>query len=161
MLGAPEPSVPTVVGVCTTRSHLGACHRRVGPSCSAIPPPFGGVEAVSGADVVPKTQTTSAKNAENGPLRARWCAFWAKRCWSGCACTPRSGQLGPTDGGNPSMRGYTHLVVAGHAPTGPSNPPRQRKALTKGERLPVKVVTSLDNGRKWRVYAGRTLELLR
>ena len=59
------------------------------------------------------------------------------------------------------MRSYTHLAVAGHAPHDPSNPPRQRKALIKGERLPVKAVTSLDNGRKWRVYAGRTLELLR
>ena len=37
----------------------------------------------------------------------------------------------------------------------------QRKALTKGSGSPVKVVTSLDNGRKWRVDAGRTLELLR
>ena len=30
-----------------------------------------GAEAASGADVVPKLQTTSAKNAENGPLWAR------------------------------------------------------------------------------------------
>ena len=37
----------------------------------------------------------------------------------------------------------------------------QSKVLTKGNRVPVKVVTSLDNGRKWRVRAGRTLELLR
>ena len=56
----PVPSVSTVVGVCTTRSHLGACHRRVGPSCSAIPP-FGGVEAVAGADVVPKSRPARRK----------------------------------------------------------------------------------------------------
>ena len=37
----------------------------------------------------------------------------------------------------------------------------QSKVLTKGNRVPVKAVTSLDNGRKWRVRAGRTLELLR
>ena len=40
-------------------------------------------------------------------------------------------------------------------------PPPQRKALIKGSGSPVKAVTSLDNGRKWRVDAGRTLELLR
>ena len=27
-----------------------------------------------------KVQTTSAKNAENGLLRARWSAFWAQQC---------------------------------------------------------------------------------
>ena len=47
-------------GFRTTRSHLGACHRRVGPSCSAIPP-FGGVEAVAGADVVPKSRPARRK----------------------------------------------------------------------------------------------------
>ena len=63
---------------------------------------------------------------------------------------------------NPSMRSYTHLVEAGCGrPTRPQQPTPQRKALTKGKRLLVKAVTSLDNGRKWRVYAGRTLELLR
>ena len=43
----------------------------------------------------------------------------------------------------------------------PQQPAPQRKALIKGKWPPVKAVTSLDNGRKWRVYAGRTLELLR
>ena len=63
---------------------------------------------------------------------------------------------------NPSMRSYTHLAEAGCGrPTRPQQPTPQRKALTKGKRLLVKAVTSLDNGRKWRVYAGRTLELLR
>ena len=63
---------------------------------------------------------------------------------------------------NPSIRSYTHLAEAGCGrPTRPQQPTPQRKALTKGKRLPVKAVTSLDNGRKWRVYAGRTLELLR
>ena len=46
-------------------------------------------------------------------------------------------------------------------PIDPSKPPPQRKALIKGSGSPVKAVTSLDNGRKWRVDAGRTLELLR
>ena len=71
----------------------------------------------------------------------------------------RSRQMGPAGSVNTSMRSYTHLVVAGRGR--PLLPSPQRKALTKGERLPVKAVTSLDNGRKWRVYAGRTLELLR
>jgi len=32
-----------------------------------------------------KVQTTSAKNAENGLLRARWSAFWAQQCLARCA----------------------------------------------------------------------------
>ena len=40
-------------------------------------------------------------------------------------------------------------------------PTPKRKALIKGSGPPVKAVTSLDNGRKWRVCAGHTLELLR
>ena len=71
----------------------------------------------------------------------------------------RSRQMGPAGSVNTSMRSYTHLIVSGRGRPLLSSP--QRKALTKGERLPVKAVTSLDNGRKWRVYAGRTLELLR
>ena len=47
------------------------------------------------------------------------------------------------------------------APPQPQQATPQRKALIKGKRPPVKAVTSLDNGRKWRVDAGRTLELLR
>ena len=52
-------------GFCTTRSHLGACYRRVGPSCSAIPP-FGGVEAVADADVVPKSRPARRKTPKMG-----------------------------------------------------------------------------------------------
>ena len=72
-------------------------------------------------------------------------------------------RTGPSIGGvNPSIRSYAHLVVAGCGrPHWPQQPTPQRKALTKGKCLPVKAVTSLDNGRKWRVSAGRTLELLR
>jgi len=43
-------------------------------------PPFGGSEATTRGGVAPKVQTTSAKNAENGLLWARWTAFWAKQC---------------------------------------------------------------------------------
>ena len=46
-------------------------------------------------------------------------------------------------------------------PHRPQQPAPQRKALIKGSGPPVKAVTSLDNGRKWGVDAGRTLELLR
>ena len=78
-------------------------------------------------------------------------------------CRAAALAAGPSTGSvNPSMRSYTHLAEAGHGrPTRPQQPTPQRKALTKGRGSPVKAVTSLDNGRKWRVYAGRTLELLR
>ena len=95
-----------------------------------------------------------------------WASFFADRqSWdpTGRTLLRRSPGLRPSTGSvNPSMRSYTHLVEAGHGrPTRPRQPAPQRKALTKGKCLPVKAVTSLDNGRKWRVYAGRTLELLR
>ena len=41
-------------------------------------PPFGGSPSVALVSVVPKVQTTSMKNAENGVLWARWSAFWAQ-----------------------------------------------------------------------------------
>ena len=44
---------------------------------------IGGGEVAVRAGVVPKVQTTSAKNAENGVLWARWSAFWAQRAWQG------------------------------------------------------------------------------
>lgn len=47
-------------------------------------PLIAGAVAASVADVVPKLQTTSVENAENGPPRARWSTFWAKRCRSWC-----------------------------------------------------------------------------
>ena len=113
----------------------------------------------------------------------RGCAgrvFSRKSRWRGCAgrvfsrtgsrgippgehCRAAALAAGPSTGSvNPSMRSYTHLAEAGHGrPTRPQQPTPQRKALTKGKRLLVKAVTSLDNGRKWRVCAGHTLELLR
>ena len=68
-------------------------------------------------------------------LRAKFGRWW-------CRCCPWVSQPGPRE-----MR--------------PQQPAPQRKALIKGKWPPVKAVTSLDNGRKWRVRAGRTLELLR
>ena len=115
--------------------------------------------------------------------RSRWSGragrvFSRKRGWRGCAgqvCGPAvvgshrasfdatRSRTGPSIGSvNPSIRSYAHLVVAGCGrPHWPQQPTPQRKALTKGKCLPVKAVTSLDNGRKWRVSAGRALELLR
>ena len=96
------------VGFCTTRSLLGVCRRRVGASCRAIPPvwwpgdarpaqarslmscnspPLGGGEAATHSGVVPKVQTTSAKNVENGVSWARWTTFWAHRCLARCTCS--------------------------------------------------------------------------
>ena len=71
------------------RSLLVACRRRVGPSRSEIPP-FGGGEVAVRGGVVLKVQTTSAKNAENGLLRARWSAFWAQRRLVGCVVRART-----------------------------------------------------------------------
>ena len=78
-------------------------------------------------------------------------------------CRAAALAAGPSTGSvNPSIRSYTHLAEAGCGrPTRPQQPTPQRKALTKGKCLLVKAVTSLDNGRKWRVCAGHTLELLR
>ena len=45
-------------------------------------PPLGGGAAVTCGGVVPTSQTTSAKNPENGLLVAKWSAFWAQRCLS-------------------------------------------------------------------------------
>ena len=95
-----------------------------------------------------------------------WASFFADRqSWdpTGRTLSRRSHGCRPSTGSvNPSMRSYTHLAEAGCGrPTRPQQPTPQRKALTKGKRLLVKAVTSLDNGRKWRVCAGHTLELLR
>ena len=100
--------------------------------------------------------------AEGGALGE----FFADRqAWdpTGRVCCNAVPAAGPSTGSvNPSIRSYTHLAEAGCGrPTRHQQPTPQRKALTKGSGSPVKVVTSLDNGRKWRVDAGRTLELLR
>ena len=50
-------------------------------------PPLGGGEAATHSGVVPKVQTTSAKNAENGVSWARWTTFWAHRCLARCTCS--------------------------------------------------------------------------
>ena len=76
-------------GFCTTRSLPGVCHRRVGASCRAIPPDRRHPNIVS-VGMVPKVQTTSAKNAENGVLWVRWSAFWAQRCLSWCVVRTRT-----------------------------------------------------------------------
>ena len=53
-------------------------------------PPFGGSPSVALVGVAPKAQTTSAKNAENGRLLARWSAFWAQVCLVGCVVCART-----------------------------------------------------------------------
>ena len=49
------------------------------PSMLVVQTPFGGGEITVRGGVMPKVQTTSAKNAENGLLWAKWSAFWARR----------------------------------------------------------------------------------
>ena len=48
-------------------------------SMLVVQTPFGGGEIAVRGGVMPKVQTTSAKNAENGLLWAKWSAFWARR----------------------------------------------------------------------------------
>ena len=57
-------------------------------------PPFGGGEVATHSGVVPKVQTTSAKNTENGLLWARWSTFWAHGCLARCACSRVSSLFG-------------------------------------------------------------------
>lgn len=67
-------------GCCTTRSCAAACHRRVGSSCSAIPPPINRVHSHDSQGLATKLQTTAVKDVENRLLWARWSAFWGKPC---------------------------------------------------------------------------------
>ena len=52
-------------GFCSTRSWLSACRRRVVVLVVQFPP-IAGAEAASGADVVPRVQTASAKTLKTG-----------------------------------------------------------------------------------------------
>ena len=66
--------------------------RRCAPCASSEPhvvqfPPLGGGEAATHSGVVPKVQTTSVKNVENGVSWARWSTFWAHRCLARCTCS--------------------------------------------------------------------------
>ena len=64
--------------------------RGVSPACRSLCraiPPIGGGEAATHSGVVPKVQTTSVKNGENGVLWARWSTFWAHRCLARCMCS--------------------------------------------------------------------------
>ena len=70
-------------GFGSIRRWLSACRRRVTPLMTPFPP-FGGGQAPTGGSVAAKLQTTSAKNADNGLLWARWSAFWAQQCRTWC-----------------------------------------------------------------------------
>ena len=87
-------------GFCSMRSLLSACRRHVAPLVMQIPLFGSGEVVIQGSEVtvqggevtvrgtevavrggeVSKSQTTSAKNVENGLSWARWSAFWAQRC---------------------------------------------------------------------------------
>ena len=70
------------------------------PACrtsnGAIPPFAGGEVAVRDGEVVvrggvaPKVQSTSAKNADNGVLWARWSTLWAKLSRTWCVVRTRT-----------------------------------------------------------------------
>ena len=90
----PKPPPPRHNGgFCTIRSILPACHRRVAPLMLQFPPfagseiaVRGGEDAVRGGEVAvrggeePTSQTTSTKNADNGPSWARRPALWTQGC---------------------------------------------------------------------------------
>ena len=65
-------------GFCSIRSILPACRQRVVALLVQFPPFAGGEVTIRGG-VVPKVQTTSARNANNGLARARWSAMWAQQ----------------------------------------------------------------------------------
>ena len=56
------------------------------PRVVQFPPTGDGADAVCGG-VVPKSQTTSVKNTENGLLVAKWSAFWAHQCLAVVRCS--------------------------------------------------------------------------
>ena len=91
-------------GFCTIRSILSACRRRVAPLLVQFPPFGGGEVAVRGGEA-PASQTTSATNADNGAMRARWPALWTQRCLAGRPPTRRAcgGIHAPTMKQPPSM----------------------------------------------------------
>ena len=73
-------------GFCSIRSILSACRRRVVPLMLQFPPFAGSEIAVRGGEVAvrggeePTSQTTSTKNADNGPSWARRPALWTQGC---------------------------------------------------------------------------------
>ena len=76
-------------GFCSIRSLAMACRRRVAPLLVQFPPFAGGVVAVRGG-VAPTVQTTSATNANNGVLLARWSAVRAQRRLASCVARTRT-----------------------------------------------------------------------
>ena len=55
-------------------------------------PPFAGGEVTIRGGVVPKVQTTSARNANNGLARARWSAMWAQQRLASCVARARTAE---------------------------------------------------------------------
>ena len=53
-------------------------------------PPSAGNASVALVGVAPTVQTTSAKNADNGLLCAKWSALWAQVCLVGCVVCART-----------------------------------------------------------------------
>ncbi len=78
-------------GFCSIRSILPACRRRVVALLVQFPPFAGGEVTIRGG-VVPKVQTTSARNANNGLARARWSAMWAQQRLAACVARARTAE---------------------------------------------------------------------
>ena len=71
---SPPPTGTAVHGFHSLAQQVLRC-----PPYWSCKPPSGGGEITVRGGVMPKVQTTSAKNAENGLLWAKWSAFWAHR----------------------------------------------------------------------------------
>ena len=109
--------------------------------------PSGGGEITVRGGVMPKVQTTSAKNAENGLLWAKWSAFWAQWCQSVPSCGIEKCQV----------VGVPQTIRPNDASSPPRNAKqRQRKSLL-GSRLRQTLIMCRNEGSP----TGPTLELLR
>ena len=129
----------------------GAAHTHIiGPTC-----------ALAGSRAHERAKTATYRVSVRDKV-CRFAAHWATRIGELRPCSPRLKdlQLVSYSCAAGEKRCTTGTAMP-YAPPQPQQPAPQRKALIKGKRPPVKAVTSLDNGRKWRVYAARTLELLR
>ena len=112
-------------GFCSIRSLPSACRRRVAPLMVQFPP-FAGCEvavrggevAVRGGEVAvrggvaPKVQSTSAKNADNGVLWARWSTLWAKLSRTWCVVRTRT-RYCVRSPAIPCLGGAAHARISG------------------------------------------------
>ena len=84
IVGLTVPSVLVAVDVCSMRSWLLACCRRVGALDGVIPPPIGGGDLAVCGGVVAKLQTHSVKRVQIRLFRLNRSTIWRNRSLSWC-----------------------------------------------------------------------------